>query len=86
MGSEHLGASVWEDSGQNPGARGLGSSAWRCWGLFPVRFQSPAAVAGTHLLCHWALTVVVFGAESSVSGLGDLESSGLGVEGMVPER
>lgn len=71
MGSERLGARVWEDSGQSPGAKGLGSSAWKYPGLFPISEISvsracgegvgdpTAAVARIHSLCQWALATVV---------------------------
>lgn len=66
-----MGARVWEDSGQSPGTKGLGSRAWKCPGLFPVREVSvsgacgegvgdpTATVARIHSLCHWALATVV---------------------------
>lgn len=44
--SGHSGSSAWEDSGQNPGVKGLGSSAWKGGGVYLlwVRFQHPVPV------------------------------------------
>lgn len=71
MGSECSGASAWEDWGQKPGAKGWGSSAWKCQSPFPMSEVSVfracgegigdpiAAIARTPLLCRWALVIVV---------------------------
>lgn len=71
MGFECSGASSWEDWGQKPGAKGWGSSAWKCQSPFPMSEVSVfracgegigdpiVAVASIHSLCRWALVIVV---------------------------
>lgn len=58
VGPEYLEASAWEDSSENPGAQGLGSSAWRCRGLFPV-----SEVLESHCSC-WAPLALPLGSYS----------------------
>lgn len=36
----------WEDSGQNPGVKGLGSSAWKGRGLLPMGEVSASSACG----------------------------------------
>lgn len=97
--SEHSGSSAREDSGQNPGVKGLGSSAWKGGGggvyLLWVRFQHPvpvvkgfggptAAVTRTHSLSRWA-HIVDLGARIQPVRAWKSEIQWLWVEGVVVE-